>query len=43
MPEAWSVPKGLVDPDEDRWAAARREFREELGLDITATPTRSRP
>ena len=32
--EAWSIPKGLVEPHEDGWAAARREFREELGLDI---------
>lgn len=30
----WSIPKGLVDPGEDGWAAARREFREELGLEI---------
>ena len=32
---AWSVPKGLVDPEEDPEAAARREFEEELGQ---ATP-----
>lgn len=32
--EGWSIPKGLVDGDEDHWAAARREFREELGLEI---------
>ncbi|MFZ5718247.1 MAG: NUDIX domain-containing protein [Pseudomonadota bacterium] len=31
---AWSIPKGLVDPGEDGWAAAKREFREELGLSI---------
>jgi predicted NUDIX family NTP pyrophosphohydrolase len=30
----WSIPKGLVDPGEDGWAAARREFGEELGLEI---------
>lgn len=36
---AWSVPKGLVEPDEDGWAAARREFREELGLDIEGAAT----
>jgi predicted NUDIX family NTP pyrophosphohydrolase len=36
--EAWSIPKGLVEPDEDGWAAARREFREELGLDIAGDP-----
>jgi predicted NUDIX family NTP pyrophosphohydrolase len=30
---AWSVPKGLIDPDEDPLACARREFREETGFD----------
>lgn len=30
---AWSVPKGLVDPGEDELACARREFREETGLE----------
>jgi predicted NUDIX family NTP pyrophosphohydrolase len=29
---AWSIPKGLVDPQEDRLAAARREFLEETGF-----------
>ncbi|MFJ1729818.1 NUDIX domain-containing protein [Streptomyces sp. NPDC088254] len=29
---AWTVPKGEHDPDESAWDAARREFREELGL-----------
>ncbi|MFF4211972.1 NUDIX domain-containing protein [Streptomyces sp. NPDC001796] len=29
---AWTVPKGEYDPDEPSWDAARREFREELGL-----------
>lgn len=28
---AWSIPKGLVDPDEDHEQAARREFAEEVG------------
>ncbi len=29
---AWSIPKGLVDPDDaDEWAAAQREFSEEMG------------
>lgn len=31
---AWSIPKGLVEPDEDLLAAARREFAEELGLSV---------
>ncbi len=30
---AWSVPKGLVTPDEDQLACARREFEEETGCD----------
>jgi predicted NUDIX family NTP pyrophosphohydrolase len=29
---AWSVPKGEYVPPEEAWDAARREFREELGL-----------
>ncbi|MEU3439554.1 NUDIX domain-containing protein [Streptomyces griseoincarnatus] len=29
---AWTVPKGEYDPEEPAWAAARREFQEELGL-----------
>jgi predicted NUDIX family NTP pyrophosphohydrolase len=28
---AWTIPKGLVDEDEDQLAAARREFEEETG------------
>jgi len=32
---AWSIPKGLLDGDEQRLAAARREFNEEIG---TAAP-----
>lgn len=35
---AWSVPKGEYGPDEDPLAAARREFREELGLPAPAGP-----
>lgn len=31
---AWSIPKGLVDPEEDDLAAARRETQEELGVEI---------
>jgi predicted NUDIX family NTP pyrophosphohydrolase len=30
---AWSVPKGLVDEDEEELACARREFKEETGFD----------
>lgn len=30
---AWSLPKGEHGPEEDALAAARREFREELGLE----------
>ncbi|MER6563122.1 NUDIX domain-containing protein [Streptomyces sp. NPDC001027] len=29
---AWTVPKGEYECDEPAWDAARREFREELGL-----------
>ncbi|WP_129310760.1 NUDIX domain-containing protein [Streptomyces sp. L2] len=29
---AWTVPKGEYEADEPAWDAARREFREELGL-----------
>ncbi|MER8902202.1 MULTISPECIES: NUDIX domain-containing protein [unclassified Mesorhizobium] len=31
---AWSIPKGLVDDNEDELAAARREVGEELGVAI---------
>ena len=30
---AWSIPKGEVAPPEDAFAAAKREFREEIGVD----------
>lgn len=30
---AWSIPKGELDDDEPALDAARREFREELGID----------
>jgi predicted NUDIX family NTP pyrophosphohydrolase len=29
---AWSIPKGEVDPGEERLEAAKREFEEELGV-----------
>ncbi|HEX7944676.1 MAG TPA: NUDIX domain-containing protein [Phenylobacterium sp.] len=35
---AWSIPKGLVEAGEDGWAAARREFAEELGQEIHGEP-----
>src|SRR5436305_12305095 len=34
---AWSIPKGLVDAGEEHWAAAAREFAEELGQPIAGT------
>src|SRR5437899_2251461 len=34
----WSIPKGLVDEGEANWAAAQREFAEELGQPITGEP-----
>jgi predicted NUDIX family NTP pyrophosphohydrolase len=35
---AWSIPKGLVEPGEEGWAAAAREFAEELGQPIAGDP-----
>jgi predicted NUDIX family NTP pyrophosphohydrolase len=32
----WSIPKGELDPGEDEWAAAVREFSEELGIPVPA-------
>jgi predicted NUDIX family NTP pyrophosphohydrolase len=29
---AWTIPKGVLDPDEDPLDAARREFNEETGI-----------
>ncbi|MBO0750768.1 MAG: NUDIX domain-containing protein, partial [Bradyrhizobiaceae bacterium] len=34
---AWSIPKGEYDAGEDVVAAARREFREELGTEVEGT------
>jgi predicted NUDIX family NTP pyrophosphohydrolase len=31
---AWSIPKGLIDAGEDPLAAARREFVEEVGIEL---------
>lgn len=31
---AWSIPKGVIDADEDPLLAAKREFREETGFDV---------
>jgi predicted NUDIX family NTP pyrophosphohydrolase len=35
---AWSIPKGLVEPDEDPMATARREFAEETGFAVPDSP-----
>lgn len=40
---AWSIPKGVVEAGEDGWAAARREFEEELGTPIEGAPTELAP
>lgn len=34
---AWSIPKGLIEENEDELAAAQREVREELGVEINGT------
>ena len=31
---AWTIPKGLIDAGEDPLAAARREFLEEIGIEV---------
>ena len=33
---AWSIVKGLLAEGEDLWTAARREFREEVGIEVPA-------
>ncbi len=35
---AWSIPKGEYTEGEDPWAAAQREFSEELGLSVPDGP-----
>lgn len=35
---AWSIPKGEPNPGEELLTAARREFREETGVDPAGTP-----
>jgi predicted NUDIX family NTP pyrophosphohydrolase len=40
---AWSIPKGLVEPGEAGWDAARREFTEELGVEIEGAPVALSP
>jgi predicted NUDIX family NTP pyrophosphohydrolase len=35
---AWSIPKGEYEPPEEPLAAAFREFREELGVDVPSGP-----
>lgn len=34
---AWSIPKGEIDPEEDPLSAAKREFEEETGLEISGS------
>jgi predicted NUDIX family NTP pyrophosphohydrolase len=40
---AWMIPKGLIDPDEDPLAAARREFDEETGFTVEGPFARLSP
>ena len=35
----WSIPKGEYADGEDPWAAAQREFAEELGLSVPDGPS----
>ena len=34
---AWSIPKGEIEPKEELFAAAKREFAEELGFEASGT------
>jgi predicted NUDIX family NTP pyrophosphohydrolase len=40
---AWSIPKGEINPGEDPFAAARREFSEETGLTMDGDFVRLAP
>ena len=40
---AWSIPKGEYADDEDPWAAAQREFVEEIGLPVPDGPRTALP
>ena len=40
---AWSIPKGLVDEDEEALAAAQREFEEEVGQAVQGEFARLTP
>jgi predicted NUDIX family NTP pyrophosphohydrolase len=35
---AWMIPKGMVEPGETALQAAVREFKEEVGVELTETP-----
>jgi predicted NUDIX family NTP pyrophosphohydrolase len=37
---AWFIPKGEIEPGEQPWTTAQREFREELGMDPPAGEAR---
>ncbi len=37
---AWSIPKGIINTDEEPLAAARREFEEETGFKVSGDFTR---
>ncbi|HZZ89770.1 MAG TPA: NUDIX domain-containing protein [Caulobacteraceae bacterium] len=40
---AWTIPKGLIEAGEDALAAARREFVEEIGLEVDGDFTQLAP